>query len=1502
MLKSLDRIKELTSTTGTGTLTLTGAESGFQAFSVLGNGTKCYYTITDVNGTDFEVGQGTYNTNTLTRDTIFESSNSGNAISLSATGSTVFVTYPAEKSSYRDIGVNRDYTASGSITAGKPLILNADNTVSQVATTTSSDVAISNTTGAGIVDSSSSEKQAFNFYCSAQNTFVAGYIASNGYPTIVAYTVATDGSVTSGTPVALKSIGSYTIDGILTSGSTVVFTYGNNSGDPTYGYIRAGTLSGTTFTLGTELEVSSASNYYNYMYCSLGYDSNADAGLVTYSYNSTETIASASIKSKVFTLSGTTITLGSETAIDTTTGKFGNFTWGYYGVGSCLKTVFDPDNNLIVSIRSYPTGQGTESVDAYVGTITGGSTRSVSWGAKQTIKANTAGSDGTNQPKYVKQIGAIYDTINNRLLIGNVDDNSSNLVANWKTDISNCTINSNSTITVNSSTEVATFRNYPSFAFINENNSYLFVLSANEYYDNSAYDVFYKVVPSSTAVTVSTLHTSNFGSKYTGGIAYNSTDKTTGYLTYWYANSTDFTYDLVVRSGGFSTNVNLTNDNYFGIASTTASTTEPVGVNRAGSFNNDQTGMTAGKDYYAKNDGTIVERTSTIPDTTPSSTDFITYASSQIGNSIKTSIAYDTTNDKIGVLNYGTGGADYYPRLTIGTESGSSITWGTPVIVYSGNGGNERGYQLTYGNGAFIGTYATSSKGYVFGATYTGTNSATIGTRVQPFSGDLYRENCTISYNPNENKFVFIAKELNTTDFKLYIITNSGTTLTVGNSATLSVTANTYSHWFNGYDPDTHRTVIAISYVSGSGNDKIYTANISGSNITASTNYLSVGNANFAEGNQSMNYDPDNNKWLYLDIDDDSTDQNIYATVLTASSDTFTKGTRTLMNSVKSRYMASYYDTEQNKSVVPYQLYDSSASEYYGKIGVITISGTTPSWTDSTNTIGNTTTDRTKPQASLFNPDTNKGVVIADRQTNNEGVSALLSFGSTISVNASQFVGTARSGTDLELAEPPTELVGMANGSITKGKPVILRTDGDFEEVKANITTIAYSNGSEEEISAGWLDMHSVSYDTVQNRFLAVYRDQDASNYGYSKSFTVSNNTISNIVSGSAFNTNTTTILDSCYVGNSKHVVIYKNSSSYLVARCITLASDGSTTEGTANVIYSGNTNNRGSCYYDSKVGAVVIVTSFVYDNYKAQVGAVYVDGTNLPAGNFVVNPSNETDCYYFSSSYDEEAQIGIVAYGSDNNKGVFNTINITDNYNTVSWNTDLTFNSYKSRISADGMTYDPKTKKHLCLFADDQNSNDLYGIVATVSGTSVTHGTKAVISTDSNDNLFGCQGTDGGGISYAHRGQASPYYLKGGVATISGTSFTLTNSNTYNSTDVGSNNSVSFAYQPSDYTTLAVYEENGAHDLQGLAIIPEGSITTFNLGATNFIGFAQDTVADNEDVKVKVISQSDENQTGLTTASQYYVQTDGTLSTTAGTPSVLGGTALSSTKILIKS
>jgi hypothetical protein len=90
-----DRVQETSSTTGTGTLTLSGAVSGFQTFSsAIGNGNTTYYSITD--GTNWEVGIGTVAAGTLSRDTVLSSS-TGTAISFGAGVKTVFVTYPADK-------------------------------------------------------------------------------------------------------------------------------------------------------------------------------------------------------------------------------------------------------------------------------------------------------------------------------------------------------------------------------------------------------------------------------------------------------------------------------------------------------------------------------------------------------------------------------------------------------------------------------------------------------------------------------------------------------------------------------------------------------------------------------------------------------------------------------------------------------------------------------------------------------------------------------------------------------------------------------------------------------------------------------------------------------------------------------------------------------------------------------------------------------------------------------------------------------------------------------------------------------------------------------------------------------------------------------------------------------------------------------------------------------------------------------------------------------------
>ena len=94
-----DRVKETSTTTGTGTFTLAGAATGFQSFSAIGNGNTTFYTIALVGGSEWEVGIGTYTSSgtTLSRDTILSSSNSGSAVNFSAGTKDVFVTYPAER-------------------------------------------------------------------------------------------------------------------------------------------------------------------------------------------------------------------------------------------------------------------------------------------------------------------------------------------------------------------------------------------------------------------------------------------------------------------------------------------------------------------------------------------------------------------------------------------------------------------------------------------------------------------------------------------------------------------------------------------------------------------------------------------------------------------------------------------------------------------------------------------------------------------------------------------------------------------------------------------------------------------------------------------------------------------------------------------------------------------------------------------------------------------------------------------------------------------------------------------------------------------------------------------------------------------------------------------------------------------------------------------------------------------------------------------------------------
>lgn len=120
MLILADRVREQSTTTGTGTLVLNGAVVGFQTFSTaIGNGNTTYYTISNPGTTEWEVGVGTVSAGQLARSTILSSSNSGSLVNFSAGTKDVFVTYPAEKSVNEDASniVNITSLAAGTISA-----------------------------------------------------------------------------------------------------------------------------------------------------------------------------------------------------------------------------------------------------------------------------------------------------------------------------------------------------------------------------------------------------------------------------------------------------------------------------------------------------------------------------------------------------------------------------------------------------------------------------------------------------------------------------------------------------------------------------------------------------------------------------------------------------------------------------------------------------------------------------------------------------------------------------------------------------------------------------------------------------------------------------------------------------------------------------------------------------------------------------------------------------------------------------------------------------------------------------------------------------------------------------------------------------------------------------------------------------------------------------------------------------------------------------------------
>ena len=151
-LKVVDRVKETTTTTGTGTVNLAGAASGFRTFVAgVGDGNTTYYAITLPGTAEFEVGLGTItdaSPDTLARTTIISSSNSDSAVNFSAGTKTIFCTLPASKTVFLDASGNIVAANGSNLTA-----LNASNLSSGTVPNARLDAQLQDVAGLAVTDS-----------------------------------------------------------------------------------------------------------------------------------------------------------------------------------------------------------------------------------------------------------------------------------------------------------------------------------------------------------------------------------------------------------------------------------------------------------------------------------------------------------------------------------------------------------------------------------------------------------------------------------------------------------------------------------------------------------------------------------------------------------------------------------------------------------------------------------------------------------------------------------------------------------------------------------------------------------------------------------------------------------------------------------------------------------------------------------------------------------------------------------------------------------------------------------------------------------------------------------------------------------------------------------------------------------------------------------------------------------------------------------------------------
>ena len=465
----------------------------------------------------------------------------------------------------------------------------------------------------------------------------------------------------------------------------------------------------------------------------------------------------------------------------------------------------------------------------------------------------------------------------------------------------------------------------------------------------------------------------------------------------------------------------------------------------------------------------------------------------------------------------------------------------------------------------------------------------------------------------------------------------------------------------------------------------------------------------------------------------------------------------------------------------------------------------------------------------------------------------------------------------------------VASGTLANGQTVIVQSDGKVTGVAGSSITAAV--GSVETFDTSALNT-SISrgtrsvYDASTNKIVTAY--VMSSNAELKAVVSSINDTTPSFGTATSLGNRKQYPSIACN-GNGKVVVAYRdeNNGDYGTAQVGTI--DGTSISfGTAVVFNSSNTQ-ASTIVYDENADKFVIA---YYDSGSARTSAIVgtINGTSINFGTEVEMFSAVTGG--IASAYDPVLQkcvFFVMLYSSDD-KAIVGTISGT----SISFGTATTF-STADAINTN-VVYDSNSKKFIAVYEEDGSSDKLYAIVGTVSGTSISVGTKVELTTSAVDYVAAAYDVQADKTLVAYRTSSNTGVFI--LLTTSGTTVTA-NSETQFVTSIHGTSAV---YDESEKRVVISFRDDSVVQKAGRVRVVRNATTTTNLTTENFIGFSDAAYSNGQTANIQIISSVDDAQTGLTTGSLHYVQFDGSLSTTAGTPSVEAGTALSDTKIRIKS